>query len=86
MALGIAVAVVAWKTRWRWPVLGLCGVTVVVYGAALVYTRDHYPSDIVCGWCIAVGWTGAVALAARLGRRLPRLPRWRGRAPTRSAR
>jgi len=83
MALALTVAAVAWKTRLRWAVIGLCAATVVFYGAALVYSRDHYPSDVVCGWCIAVAWTGAVALSRGLLLRLPGAPRARRGALTR---
>ncbi len=62
MVICIAVARVCWSTRWRWPALVVGIATVGLYGAALVSTRNHYPSDIVSGWCIALIWTGAFVL------------------------
>ncbi len=62
MVICLAVVRVFWATRWRWPALVLSIATVAIYGAALVSTRNHYPSDIVSGWCIAVIWTAAFVL------------------------
>jgi undecaprenyl-diphosphatase len=56
-AVAAVVACVAWPTRWRWLVLAGSVVYVALYGAALVYFRSHYPSDVVAGWCIALAWT-----------------------------
>jgi membrane-associated phospholipid phosphatase len=52
--VGIALTRLAWPTRWRWPVLVSCLVLVAAYGGALVYTRSHYPSDVLAGWCVAL--------------------------------
>jgi membrane-associated phospholipid phosphatase len=62
MVICLAVARDTWTTRWRWPALALSIATVAFYGAALVSTRNHYPSDVVSGWCIAVIWTAAFVL------------------------
>src|SRR5918996_348020 len=37
--------------------------------AALVYSRSHYPSDVVGGWCIALVWTCGFALLVSKGDR-----------------
>jgi undecaprenyl-diphosphatase len=70
MVICIAAATVLWSTRWRWPAIVVGAATVALYGAGLVSTRNHYPSDVVAGWCIAVGWTAAFRIfevgAARL--------------------
>jgi undecaprenyl-diphosphatase len=62
LAVGAVLALLAWSTRWRWPVLVLSLGFVALYGAALVYSRSHYPSDVLGGWCIALFWTSALAL------------------------
>lgn len=70
LVVGIAVARLAWSTRWRWAVLALSLATVALYGVALVFERSHYPSDVVAGWCVALFWSYALALLdARLGQR-----------------
>jgi undecaprenyl-diphosphatase len=64
-AVGAVLALVAWRTPWRWAILGTSIAFVGLYGAALVYSRAHYPSDVIGGWCIALFWlsVGALALA-----------------------
>jgi membrane-associated phospholipid phosphatase len=62
LVVGLAGAWLGWSTRWRWTVLALSLGIVALYGAALVCNRDHYPSDVVSGWCIGLGWSGAFAL------------------------
>lgn len=61
-AAGAVLLLLAWPTRWRWPVLAVSFAFVSVYSASLVYSRAHYPSDVVGGWCIALFWTAGVAL------------------------
>lgn len=64
-AVGAVLALLAWPTRWRWPILAVSLAFVALYGAALVYSRAHYPSDVVGGWCIALfcASIGALLLA-----------------------
>jgi membrane-associated phospholipid phosphatase len=62
VVVGIAVARLAWPTRSRWPVLVVSLVLVIGYGGALVYSRSHYPSDILAGWCVAMFWACGLPL------------------------
>lgn len=62
LAVGVGVALLTWPTRWRWPVLLVSLTVVTLYGAALVYFRSHYPSDVLAGWCVALFWTCGFAL------------------------
>jgi membrane-associated phospholipid phosphatase len=66
-AVGAVLVLLAWPTRWRWPVLAATAVLLALYGAALVYSRSHYPSDVVGGWCVALVWTCAFALLVSKG-------------------
>jgi membrane-associated phospholipid phosphatase len=59
---GAVLLLLAWRTRWRWPMLAVSLAFVSLYSASLVYSRAHYPSDVVGGWCIALFWTTGVAL------------------------
>lgn len=52
--------------RARWLAAGGGALLVAVLAAIVVWEQWHYPSDVVGGWCLAVGWVGAVWLA--LGR------------------
>jgi undecaprenyl-diphosphatase len=69
-ALGSAVIVGAlvvgfWTSRYRVPIAVIGSVFLVVYGAALVYLRRHYPSDVVAGWCLALMVVAVFATAIR---------------------
>jgi membrane-associated phospholipid phosphatase len=72
LAVGALLVLVAWPTRWRWLVLALTLASLALYGAALVYTRSHYPSDVVGGWCVALVWTCWFALLVWKGDRRSR--------------
>lgn len=65
MALALALSLIAWPTKWRWPVAVGGGVAVVLIGLAVVYHEWHWASDVVGGWCVAVAWLGSVWLALR---------------------
>jgi membrane-associated phospholipid phosphatase len=67
LAVGAVLVLLAWPTRWRWPVLAVTLVSLALYGAALVYFRSHYPSDVVGGWCVALVWTCGFALLVSKG-------------------
>ena len=60
-----ALVAVVWATRWRWPMLVCGAVLVVLVGLARVELGVHYPSDVVGGWSMAVGWVIGVHLGVR---------------------
>jgi membrane-associated phospholipid phosphatase/protein tyrosine phosphatase (PTP) superfamily phosphohydrolase (DUF442 family) len=56
LALAFGLAVIAWPTRWRWPVI-ICGsIYVSAVGASRLSLGVHYPSDVIGGWTLAVAW------------------------------
>ena len=65
MAMVAALAVLAWRTRWRWLTLILGGVFVAVIGLTRLYLGVHYPSDVLAGWGAAIAWVSGVNLAVR---------------------
>ncbi|MFG1793000.1 phosphatase PAP2 family protein [Nocardia sp. NPDC049149] len=82
-AMTAAVAVAAyltlpWQSRYR---RGLAAValtiSVVLVGGAMVYLGAHWPSDVVVGWAVAAGVSGAVVSLSRTAvrRRNRRPPR-----------
>jgi membrane-associated phospholipid phosphatase len=55
-----AFVVICWRTRLRWAVFGVGLFFLLLYGAALVYSQGHYPSDVVAGWSIGLAWVTAL--------------------------
>ena len=62
MTLAWVCVLLAWRTRWRWPVLAAVGAFTLIVGLSRVYLGVHYPSDILAGWTAASVWTAAVFL------------------------
>ncbi len=67
--LALAVAVVAWPTRWRAAAIAGGTAFALLVGASRMYLGVHYPSDIVAGWLLAVAWVTSVWLVFDLAGR-----------------
>jgi undecaprenyl-diphosphatase len=66
MTLALVLVLLAWRTRWRWPVLAAMAACVPMVGLSRVYLGVHWPSDILAGWAAATAWTvGAYLLVFR---------------------
>jgi membrane-associated phospholipid phosphatase len=58
--LAWVLVLLAWRTRWRWPVACIALAFTAMVGLSRVYLGVHYPSDILAGWSAASVWTVAV--------------------------
>ena len=72
----LALAVIAWPTRWRWPAAGLAATFALLMGLSRVYLGVHWLTDVLAGWVLAVAVVTATHLAveavsARRSRRSP---------------
>ena len=54
--LACVLILLAWRTRWRWPMVAAMLVFVAMVGLSRVYLGVHYPSDILGGWMAAAAW------------------------------
>jgi len=56
MTLAGTLVLLAWNTRWRWPVALAALTFAVLVSISRMYLGVHYPSDILAGWCAALVW------------------------------
>jgi undecaprenyl-diphosphatase len=62
----IAVLVILlWGSRWQWPMTIFGGLFVLMIGWTRLYLGVHYPSDIIAGWAVSIGWAVGLALIIR---------------------
>lgn len=65
MALGFAIVILLWPTRWRLPALLLAPPAVFVVGVSRLYLGVHYPSDVLGGWSAGLIWATGVYMICR---------------------
>lgn len=65
MTLVAALVILTWDSRWRLPILISGSVFVLAIAWTRLYLGVHYPSDILAGWMVSIGWALGVSLLIR---------------------
>jgi undecaprenyl-diphosphatase len=63
MTLAWVLGLLAWRTRWRWPVLALMSAFTLLVGLSRLYMGVHFPSDVLAGWAAGAVWAVACFFA-----------------------
>ena len=71
MAIAIAFIILAWNSKWRWPVLIISLLSTFGIGFSRMYLGVHYPSDVLGGWSAGLIWTCGLYLILRHGKKQP---------------
>ena len=69
LALAAALVLLIRRPALRWVAVAAGGTAALALGVSVVYARWHYPSDVVGGWCVALGWVSLLWLALLAPRR-----------------
>ncbi len=51
-----------WASSWRWLVFIFGSLYIIAVAWCRLYLGVHFPSDILAGWMVALGWTIGVSL------------------------
>lgn len=65
MSLVAALVILTWGSRWQRWVLMIGGLFVMAIAWTRIYLGVHYPSDILAGWLVSIGWAVGVSLIVR---------------------
>jgi protein tyrosine/serine phosphatase len=60
--LSLALALIAWPTRWRWPVIFVGSLYAVSVALSRVYFGAHQTSDVLAAWTLALAWVSGLSV------------------------
>ncbi len=63
-ALAFALIALLWRTKWKRTAIFIGLIYVAIIGFTRVYLGVHFPSDVIAGWAISLGWVLLVFRAA----------------------
>lgn len=72
LVLATVFASVEPRRRTKALIYGVAIAAVIAVGVSRIYLGVHWPTDVLAGWCVGVGWAIAAWLVLAFGR--PRLP------------
>lgn len=61
-ALAASIVAALWFTQWRILAVVTGAMYVLFIGFTRLYLGVHYPTDVIAGWMVGVGWVAAVAV------------------------
>jgi membrane-associated phospholipid phosphatase len=65
MVGAVALTLLLWHTRFRWPIVLGAAAPVTIIGVAIVHHDWHWVSDVLGGWCLGGAWVALLYLIIR---------------------
>lgn len=72
-ALALSLIVLFWPTKWRWLVVIIASLYMIVIALTRLYLGVHYPTDILAGWMVSGAWVALVMSIVSYRRQLTSL-------------
>jgi membrane-associated phospholipid phosphatase len=60
MAFALSIIFLAWPTKWRWPVIIVGAIAVILVGISRLYLGVHFPTDVLAGWLVSAMWVRCI--------------------------